>query len=58
MTDVRLDGQEALGRINHFVVLYLENHSFDNMYGLFPGANGISRATPARVAARGEPSHR
>jgi phospholipase C len=32
-------------RIKYVVVIYAENHSFDNMYGLFPGANGISRAT-------------
>src|SRR5215212_6896603 len=32
--------------INHVVVIYAENHSFDNLYGLFPGANGIARATP------------
>ena len=30
--------------INHVVVIYLENHSFDNLYGLFPGANGIAKA--------------
>jgi phospholipase C len=30
--------------INHIVVIYMENHSFDNLYGMFPGANGISRA--------------
>src|SRR5215216_302084 len=30
--------------INHVVVIYLENHSFDNLYGLFPGANGIANA--------------
>ena len=35
-----------LNRIQHVVVIYAENHSFDNMYGLFPGANGISHATP------------
>ncbi len=35
-----------LNRIRNVVVIYAENHSFDNMYGLFPGANGISRATP------------
>jgi phospholipase C len=35
-----------LARIGHVVVIYAENHSFDNMYGLFPGANGIARATP------------
>jgi acid phosphatase len=38
--DARLAG------IKNVVVIYAENHSFDNMYGLFPGANGISRATP------------
>ncbi len=31
--------------IDTVVVIYAENHSFDNMYGLFPGANGIARAT-------------
>jgi phospholipase C len=30
--------------INHIFVIYLENHSFDNLYGLFPGANGIAKA--------------
>ncbi len=34
----------ALAGINHLVVIYDENHSFDNLYGSFPGANGISRA--------------
>ncbi len=28
--------------INHVVVIMLENHSFDNLFGTFPGANGIS----------------
>jgi acid phosphatase len=35
----------ALAGINHLVVIYDENHSFDNLYGFFPGANGISRAS-------------
>src|SRR5260370_7630793 len=35
----------ALAGINHLVVIYAENHSFDNLYGSFPGANGISRAS-------------
>src|SRR6476659_6258088 len=30
--------------INHVVVIYMENHSFDNLYGVFPGANGIAKA--------------
>ena len=35
--------------INHIVVFYMENHSFDNMYGAFPGANGLSNATNAAL---------
>jgi phospholipase C len=38
-------GQASLDRIQNIVVIYAENHSFDNMYGLFPGANGIANAT-------------
>jgi acid phosphatase len=36
----------TLGRIDTIVVIYAENHSFDNMYGMFPGANGIASASP------------
>jgi phospholipase C len=35
----------GLAGINHLVVIYDENHSFDNLYGFFKGANGISRAS-------------
>ena len=35
-----------LSRIEHIVVVFAENRSFDNLYGLFPGANGIANATP------------
>jgi phospholipase C len=35
----------SLAGINHLVVIYDENHSFDNLYGFFPGANGISQAS-------------
>jgi len=38
-----------LERIRHVVVIYAENHSFDNLYGLFPGANGIARATSEQM---------
>ena len=31
-------------RIEHVIVIYSENRSFDNLYGLFPGANGIGTA--------------
>src|SRR5262249_20579523 len=30
--------------IDTVIVIYLENHSFDNLYGLFPGANGLNNA--------------
>lgn len=36
----------SLGDIEHIIVIYAENHSFDNLYGLFPGANGVKQATP------------
>src|SRR5438132_9853510 len=36
----------SLQRIQTIVVIYAENHSFDNLYGLFPGADGIANATP------------
>jgi acid phosphatase len=32
-------------RVQNLVVIYAENHSFDNLYGLFPGADGIANAT-------------
>jgi phospholipase C len=31
-------------RIEHVIVIYLENHSFDNLFGLFPGAEGLKQA--------------
>jgi phospholipase C len=34
-------------KLNHIVVLYLENHSFDNLYGEFPGAEGLANASTA-----------
>jgi acid phosphatase len=36
----------GLAKIEHIVVIYPENRSFDHLYGLFPGANGIADATP------------
>jgi phospholipase C len=38
----------AVKPINHVIVIYEENHSFDNMYGNFPGANGLANATAAQ----------
>jgi phospholipase C len=37
----------ATQAIQHIVVIYLENHSFNNLYGLFPNANGLEQANSA-----------
>ena len=42
----------SLERIEHIVVIYAENRSFDHLYGLFPGAEGIAQATPAQKTQR------
>jgi acid phosphatase len=42
-------GDAILSRIDTVVVIYAENHSFDNMYGMFPGANGVANATPEQM---------
>ncbi len=34
-------------RVEHIVVIYQENWSFDGLYGTFPGANGIANAGAA-----------
>src|SRR5712691_11150809 len=36
---------EGLARIEHIVVIYAENRSFDHLYGFFSGAEGIAQAT-------------
>jgi phospholipase C len=41
-----------LTQIQTIVVLYPENRSFDHLYGLFPGANGIANATPEQTLQR------
>src|ERR1700741_494238 len=40
----------GLNRIQTIVVIYAENRSFDNLYGGFPGANGLAQATPGASA--------
>ena len=34
-------GDARLSQIETIVIIYAENRSFDNLYGLFPGANGL-----------------
>ena len=43
---------ERSHRIKNVIVIYQENWSFDSLYGLFPGANGISRSSRISLAQR------
>ena len=47
----------GLQKINHVVVIYQENWSFDSLYGKFPGANGLDQAaaTTPQVDKDGKP---
>ena len=36
---------KGMDKVQHVVVIYMENHSFDNLYGQFEGADGLSNAT-------------
>jgi phospholipase C len=38
--------RSGIKNIDTVVVIYAENRSFDNLYGSFPGANGLQNATP------------
>lgn len=38
------DKPKAVENIGHIMVIYLENHSFDSLFGLFPGARGVTEA--------------
>ncbi|HKN40587.1 MAG TPA: alkaline phosphatase family protein, partial [Acidimicrobiia bacterium] len=42
------------GKIDHLVVIYEENHSFDNLWGLWPGVNGIKNADAAHTTQVGQ----
>ncbi len=52
-----IDGAAAqaprgLDNIETVVVIYAENRSFDNLYGHFPGANGLQNVTPEMALQR------
>ena len=40
---------KGLGAVKRIVVVYEENHSFDNLYGGWEGVNGLRRADPAHT---------
>ena len=42
-------GDDQLQKINHIVVIYEENHSFDNLYGGWEGVNGLANADAAHT---------
>ena len=53
----RLEATDPLRRIGHIVVIFEENRSFDNMFGLFPGAHGLNESGPTatQTGPNGEP---
>jgi acid phosphatase len=47
---------DPFGRIGHIVVIFTENRSFDHVFGLFPGAEGVNSAQhPPQVDFDGRP---
>jgi acid phosphatase len=42
-------GAGGLSRVNHIVVVYQENHSFDNLYGRWEGVRGLRDAPRSRT---------
>ncbi|MCM0081034.1 hypothetical protein L4X63_05475 [Geomonas sp. Red32] len=45
--------EQGLGKIGHFVVIYQENHSFDNLFSEWEKVNGLAAYVP-QVDQRGE----
>lgn len=47
----------GLKRIEHIVIVYLENRSFDSLFGFFPNANGLAEAknAPPQIDEYGHP---
>ncbi len=51
-------GPSATATVGHIVVIYQENHSFDNLYGRWEGVRGLRDARPRahpQVNQQGEP---
>ena len=40
---------DPLAAVKHFVVIYEENHSFDNLYGGWEGVHGLAAAEPSAL---------
>jgi acid phosphatase len=56
----RAEIDPATAPIDHLLVIYLENHTFDNLFGLLPGANGVTSkgASVRQVDKEGTPYER
>ena len=50
---------QGLEKIQHVIVIYQENWSFDSLYGRFPGADGLANAGERirQVKPDGTPDH-
>lgn len=49
---IRSQACPGCGRIRHIIFLVKENHTFDNLFGLFPGADGTRFAREGRRRVR------
>src|SRR3954447_2198872 len=47
-------GTKELKHVKHFVIIYEENHSFDNLYGGWEGVNGLAHADPAHTLQKNQ----
>src|ERR1700744_1179953 len=50
--------QAQITKVKHVVVIYMENHSFDNLWGQFPGVDGLDQAKKENIIqldASGQP---
>src|SRR5262249_11526545 len=45
-------GPTGVAKIGHIVVIFAENHSFDEEFGSFPGANGLKGLKPGQYVQR------
>lgn len=57
LPEAQAAGANPINQINHVIVIYQENWSFDSLFPNFPGANGIANdsATVQQVDKNGKP---
>ncbi len=48
---------QNIQQVKHVVVIYMENHSFDNLYGQFPGADGLDSAKEVNILQADKEGH-